>query len=179
MKFRLILSLVVFTIIFSVFSAGSQVTTTNIDAGTFVIVLAGGSKLNDGSTLHRSWLVLNDSSCPVQLLPTGSTNDDLYYCHLQGTFKVTSPVQSYAVNYLLFNSLNDQIKTRSVTLTSDYNPSQSYDLPFLFNQTEGTLTCVLFVSRARTTDGSVWRFNQDQITKSVSSARLQIKSLEP
>ena len=106
---------------------------TNFDGGSIVVDLGDNIKSNDKSSLHRSWYVLNDASCPFQLNQTGikiswsNLKSDFVY-EETGTAKVTEKVQAYEIRYVLFDVFGEHLRTLASGDVLDISATSSFSL---------------------------------------------------
>jgi hypothetical protein len=90
---------------------------TNLDGGTVTTDLGFDVKVNEKSSLHRKWTVLNDPSCPMQLSDAGirtSLHESRYYIFkAAGSAKTSTPVQAFEIRYLLYDVFGEHMQTLS------------------------------------------------------------------
>jgi hypothetical protein len=154
---------------------------TTLDGGSVATDLGYSIKVNKNSSLHRSWVVLNDPGCPVQL--TGSGIVTAYggrdYAYRQvGTFTASEPVAAFEVRYVLFDVFGEHMKTLSAVSVSDAAPGTPLPLSdvgswrALENDVSELLTSVAFVAYVRNSEGKVWRYQDKAITNELAKIRL-------
>ncbi|MCF8146566.1 MAG: hypothetical protein K9N21_21875 [Deltaproteobacteria bacterium] len=71
MKISTSTSLVILIMFIGSTALAQPIKATTADGGSVVTELAYGIKVNKNSTLRRAWVVLNDPSCPIQLINAG------------------------------------------------------------------------------------------------------------
>jgi hypothetical protein len=156
---------------------------TNLDGGTVTTDLGFGVKVNEKSSLHRKWTVLNDPSCPIQLSNAGI---ETVYRQSGFSFKAvcsartSKPVQASEIRYLLYDVFGEHLQTLSTTQVRDFSPDVTYQLggavTWRASETEVSqlLTVVAFVAQVRGEDGKIWRCNQKEIGDELT--RIQLKA---
>jgi hypothetical protein len=158
-----------------------QMQTTTSDGGSVITDLGYNIKVNKNSSLHRSWVVLNDPGCPVQL--TGAGIVTFYggreYAYKQtGTFTASEAVAALEVRYVLYDMFGDHITTLSAVSVADVAagmPSPLSDTGTWRAQENNVsefLTAVAFVANVRTADGKLWRSEDKAITAELVKIRL-------
>jgi len=151
--------------------AAQKIQVTTSDGGSVVTPLSQSIKVNDKSSLHRIWVMLNDPGCPVQLENAGITTaygDREYLYRQSGTFKASEPVVALEVRYVLYDIFGDHLKTLSATSVEDVAADTQLPLSELGrwrgweNEVAELLTVVAFVAQVRTINGKVWHY-QDKV----------------
>lgn len=165
--------------------AAQKIQMTTADGGSVVTDLGYNIKVNKNSSLHRSWIVLNDPGCPVQLSGAGivtSYGGREYNFRQSGTFTATEPVAALEVRYVLYNVFGEHMKTLSATSVADIATETPQPLPDIGswsaweNDVSELLTAVAFVSNVRTLEGRIWRFQEKGITDELGKIRLSVES---
>ena len=160
------------------------------DGGPVVTDLGYNVKVNDGSTLRRSWVTLNDTASAVQLAAAGvatTYGNREYQFTPTGKAKATTAATAFEVRYLLFDTFGNHLKTLSGTEIRDLISGGELELAktgtwrAFENEVSQLLTVVSFVAFTRTADGKVWRYNEKAIGAELARIELQVKSgiLEP
>ena len=145
-------------------------------------------KLNERSSLHRTWTVLNDPSCPVQLIGAGiatsyqpSGYSGRYLFRATGSAKTSKTVQALQIRYLLYDVFGTHLRTLSNIEVTDlpagatYILSESGDWSASETEVSQLLTVVAFVAQVRGEDGSVWRYSQKAIEEELGRVRLTVE----
>ena len=92
------------------------------DGGSVATELGYGIKINKNSTLRRSWVVLNDPSCPIQLFNAGINtqySDSNYNYVPTGSVKTSKAITALEIRYLLYDVFGNHMKTLSITEVAD------------------------------------------------------------
>jgi hypothetical protein len=156
---------------------------TNLDGGTVITDLGYNIKVNEKSALHRTWTVLNDPSCPIQLSDAGiktlySGRD--YHFNATGSAKTSRPVQAFEIRYLLYDVFGEHLRTLSGPKVTDLPADVSFQLGksgtwrAWENDVSQLLTVVAFVAQVRGEDGKIWRYNQKAIGDELGRIQLKV-----
>jgi hypothetical protein len=185
-------SILAIVILCSCSTAISQsIQTTNLDGGSVVTELGLGIKVNKDSSLRRTWIVLNDPSCPIQISDAGIQttyveDDNGYRFRPTGSAKTSKPVRAFEVRYLLYDVFGEHLRTLSSTEVTDlsagdiFSLSQSGSWYAPENDVSELLTVVVFVAQVRGDDGKIWRFDQKAIVDELGRIQLKVADvLEP
>jgi hypothetical protein len=170
-------------------SAPTPVKTETADGGTVLTELGYNITVNKGSSLHRSFVTINDSDCPAELNGSGVTTkyaNDRYSFVPAGFLFPSQPLTAFEVRFVLFDMFGARMKTLSDTSVADVKPSPIalVDSGTWFadeNEVQSVLTVASFVANARTASGKVWHFNDKKITDELTRLNLKITAgaLEP
>jgi hypothetical protein len=167
-----------------------KIKVTNYDGGSVVTELGYGIKVNGQSTLMRSWVVLNDSGCPIQLGRSGikTIYGDREYNYIpEVSISTKEKVAALDIRFLLYDVFGDHIKTILCTQVMDIQSGTTNELKnignwrALENEISGLLTVVSFVAQVRTSSGIAWKFNAKLIDAELSKIKLMESSgfIEP
>jgi hypothetical protein len=155
----------------------------NLDGGTVVTELSPNIKVNEKSALHRTWTVLNDPSCPIQLSDAGIRTlyrGRDYSFNPTGLAKTSKPVQAFEVRYLLYDVFGEHLRTLSSTEVTDLPGDFSFQLGksgtwrAWENDVSQLLTVVAFVAQVRGEAGKIWRYNQKAIGDELGRIQLKV-----
>lgn len=159
----------------------AQITTSKVNGGSIVTKLSSNIKVNNGSTLTREWIVINDEKCPIQLKDVGINSDyltgDGYRFKAAGSINTLEPIAAYEIHHVLYDvfgshltSLNN-IDIIDINGTIDlsqsrggWNPSES--------EVSEYLSCVSYVAAVRTSTGVIWRFKPELIKQELSKIQI-------
>jgi len=161
--------------------AHAQITTSKVNGGSVVTKLSSNIKVNDGSTLAREWIVINDEKCPIQLKDVGINpvyiSGDGYKFKVIGTLNTLEPIAAYEIHHVLYDvfgghltSLNNiDIKDLNGPIDlslsrGGWNPSE--------NEVSEYLSCVSYVAAVRTSTGVIWRFKPELIKQELSKIQI-------
>jgi hypothetical protein len=146
--------------------------------GPFAFTTSFGT-LNQGSTLQREAVILNDPDCPVQLkgASTGFALTRSNFALASTTdFEARGPVQAVSIRHMAFDAfgrhLESFVSTEVLDRTAgphrrEANWAEAGDLvPEL-------LTTVTYVSRVRLSDGTQWAFDERKLLAALRQARLE------
>jgi hypothetical protein len=171
----------------NVFSQSIQ--STNYDGGSVVTELSPKIKLNEKSSLRRSWIVLNGSSCPVQLNKAGIKTaygywggTEQYWFSLDGGANIKQKIQAVEITCMLFDIFGEHLRTLSLTAVEDVETTDSYKLGGRWlageNDVSHFLTSVVFVTSVRTSEGKIWRFDQKAVFDELARTQLKAADIE-
>ena len=168
-------------IVFSLFSLLSfaQIQVGKKDGGSVVTKLGLGVKVNDGSSLNREYVILNDANCPVQLTDAGietSYGERSYAFKPIGTLSVKEPIAAFEVNFVLYDVFGEHIKTLSgkeiTDVGSNANLSKIGSWYATENQVSEYLICVGYVAKVRTQKGTIWSYDYKAIKEQLEKLKI-------
>ena len=154
-----------------------------LDGGDLATDLGYGIKVNDKSTMRRSWVVLNDPLCPVRLSKVGITTEyrqERYRLRAAGEAIPLDSLSAFETRFVLYDTFGDHLKTLSLSEIQDHPTGHAVKLSDVgswsaFNNEETYLLSVVsFVARARTAHGSVWRYREEAISECLERIRLKV-----
>jgi len=159
----------------------AQITTSKVNGGSIVTKLSSNIKVNDGSTLTREWIVINDEKCPIQLKDVGINSDyitsDGYRFKATGSMNTLEPIAAYEIHHVLYDvfgshlmSLNN-IDIKDINGTIDLSKSRGGWSPSE-NEVSEYLACVSYVAAVRTSKGVIWRFKPELIKQELSKIQI-------
>lgn len=187
-----------FTYIFIslVFACGSllaqSIQSTNYDGGTVVTEYRADTgfkpdKINEKSSLRRSWIVLNDASSPVKMAKAGitiryNTSDGFIYVQV-GAIDVNQKVVAIEIRHVLFDVFGNHMITLSSVEIEDRPAANSVELPDFFWRTSEKdasqyLTDVVFIAQVRTADGKIWRPQSEALIRELDRIHLKVSDSE-
>ena len=144
----------------------SQLTVRKREGNSVVSSLGMGVKINDGSSLKREQITINDSTCPIQLSDIGIEtyfNSSKLSFKPNGDFITKEPIVAYEVVHLIYNVFGEHIKSLSNTAITDIDGQSFFSKYSSWYASERNvseyLICVSYVSNVRTKSGKVWHYN--------------------
>lgn len=149
--------------------------------GPFALKI-GGTQFNDGSTLERSSILLNHPECPVMILASASRieqkeSDYVYVTSTDLRFNQSVAAVSWTLS--TFDVFGRHIQDYERIEIKDYTrgwgtfPSTYKAEPGIFGDTIFTeLTTVTYINSVRLADGTVWRYDEPQLEKTLQNAGL-------
>jgi hypothetical protein len=158
-----------------------------LDGGSVITDLGYKIRVNDGSTLHRRWYVLNDPGAPVALSGSGVKTiyrSGEYNFVAVGTGTPSVPIQALEVRMMIFDVWGNHLKTLSVTALRDYQQGTQIDLSkdgiwrTYENEVSETLTVISFVACARRADGISWFFDAKKVLGEVQHIKLKLSEAD-
>ena len=156
----------------------------NIVNGESVITKLGlGVKVNDGSSLSRDWIIINDESCPIQL------NDDVgietsypsesYRFKAIGSVTAKEPIVAYEILHVLYNVFGEHIETLSNTEVIDIKDKKDFYKYASWYATENEISeyliCVSYVANVRTQTGSIWRYSYQSVKEKLDELKISFE----
>jgi hypothetical protein len=176
----------------SVSAATSRLTVTQLDGGPITVY---DSKLGRGGTrpardtdLHRSSIVINDSSSPLQITDAeisiespnmadwAPVRDVVLEKWIRVRLQSRSTVMASQIHALAFDVRNkklwDEEFVKDFATIAPAAPHTTTSIGVGWNRDEAAVlaewvTCVVYVEFARTADGKVWNFDQKLIDSKV------------
>jgi len=164
-----------------------NLTIQNSDGGSAVTELGYGIAVNKGSTLHRRWSIINDSSCPVSL---GTVGTQPIYKSQQygGSYSFTPvgdltpkvPVSAVQVIFAQFDLWGNRERNLAATEIKDLQAGKSFKMEGSWyaseNDVSEQLTSVAFVRNVMTADGKIWRADLDKIATLLQTVALKVSA---
>lgn len=136
-------------------------------------------KSNNKSSLRLEWYVLNDPTCPVQLIGAGVREYEqmglyplTYHYQTNIQMQALEPVTAYQVKFHLYNVFGQFLDNLIVYEVQDLEAKEIYQQEEFFtratDQNPGTLLKVVaYLTYTRKSDGSLWTYNKGSVTKIV------------
>jgi hypothetical protein len=179
----------------------TPITVTKVDGGPLTVYdysAKGRTKAVTGTTLRRSFVILNDPNCPLEITSFGLRTEDpgrtmedatsarlayVLHWHLRSRASITA----WEVQNLVFDTLN-----RFVTGIVDTNEARTGDTKQLgagedyetdregwwkspqTDQLGRWLTSVVFVTAIRTEDGKVWSSNKQSLVAKMKQLSFEL-----
>ena len=152
------------------------------DGGPVTVRSASGM-LNQGSSLKRRWLAVNDLSGPVLLNKAGlyprfDEKEEVHVLMPVGTAQPSQAIAAVEVRYMLFDVWGEHLSTLTMTKMAD--TSTTFDLrdgsgwPAWENEVAQLVTVVAFIARVRLENGQIWSYDPDRLTSEVRSLGLNV-----
>jgi hypothetical protein len=159
---------------------------TNYDGGSIKSLLWPGYYMNEKSSLRRTWFVLNDTSCPVQLLKTGVNTHHRERAHEfrnAGEIQINQNVQAIEIRYIIFDVFGDFITTLTSTEVADIPKTDSHKIEVVFRRVAESnastmLSVAAFVAQVRTEDGKIWRYDDKAINEALARIHLKVAHVD-
>lgn len=130
--------------------------------------------INDGSSLRRLWVTLNDTECPLRITDmtflTEGRSGNIFF-KVGGTMRPSVPLSAYEVRFLLFDIFDSLLTTFTIREVNDHDIDAQIPLAATWgvgrSDVEVFLTVVAYVAQARTQDGAVWRYDKNEVAYSI------------
>ena len=176
---------------------------TRLDGGTLTrYAPEGGKVLTEaipGTSVRRSFVILNDPACPVKVGAFGFSMHDLdrpnLLYSLDWAFKAQSPVTAWEAKAYAFDQMNRFLwadkfangtrgkDATGLELASEYKTDRERWLRWLAEDQAAAAdnfgkwtTSVVFMTAARTKDGKVWFCDKEALKGQVGALSLEIPS---
>ena len=165
------------------------VSVTRGDGGSVQTPLSSDIAVNKGSSLHREWITIHDSACPISLVDNVGVKTLYVADRVRGDYEYSAkfsveakePVTAFEVRFLLFDLWGNHLKTLSMT--------EIFDLPDkkdvsgernAFSENEVSAS-IAFVARVRTQSGRVFEADTVKILEEARkfSRKFSPENLEP
>ncbi len=171
-------------------AAAQEIKVKTREGGSVVTYLESGSRLNDTSSLKRTWIVLNDTSSPAKISDAGLNTkhqDGNFLFEPSGWVNPSEPVSAVNVRFVLYDMFGNHMETLSGTIVEDFGPETSFDLrrlgfwPAGKFQAKELLTIAVFVADVRTQGEKVWTYSPFSIRSKLNALGLATHAdmLEP
>ena len=129
--------------------------------------------INEGSSLRRSWVTLNDTECPLEIVeamfPVKGNSGD-FTVRATGHMRPREPISAFEIRILLFDVFGNHLKSLTTTMVKDYGAGDEVPLTGYWtigmSDVQDLLTAVVFVANVRTQEGVVWQYSEEAIAKS-------------
>ena len=153
------------------------------DGGSVLTELGYDLKVNDTSSLRRSWVILNDPTCPVRLINAGVTTgfaDGQFIFSASGAALASVAICAVEIRFIAYDVFGDHMKTLSLKDFSDTASNARLDLKKLGtwnawnNEVSELLTVVGFVAKVRTGEGAVWKYREGPISDKLTDIHLAV-----
>jgi len=151
--------------------------------GTFSFKI-GTVVLNEGSSLEREAVILNDPTCPIQInsasISLSYSREDRNFLY-KGTSQIESlkSVQALELRHVLFDVFGQHLKNLSNFKVQDFEAGNSELSGEWRVYPEGDigkfLSSVTFIVRVRLEDGTQWVADFEKLGTSLSSLELERK----
>lgn len=146
----------------------AQITVTKTEGSSVVTKLSMGIKVNDGSSLIREKITINDAQCPVQLNNVGiqpiySSSRSNYTFNPEGNLVTKEPIVALEVYHVLYDVFGEYIKTLSNTEVLDVLGQHDISKSSIWYASENDISnyfsCVSYVANVRTKNGQLWHYD--------------------
>lgn len=170
-----------FVILFAIVSTNTfaQISVTKAQGSSIITVLGYGIKLNDGSSLNREKITLNDASCPIQLNDVEiltSYSERSYNFKQNGSISINEPIVAYEIHYMLYDVFGEHLKTLSATKIIDLEGMQELPKTSSWYASETNTSqyyrCVAYVANVRTKAGKLWKYNYPSIKEKLNELEI-------
>ena len=151
------------------------------DGGSVAVRTASGI-LNQGSSLKRTWYVIDDQKAPAGLdhagaFPRWTEKEGLQYFMPVGIVSPKEAISAVEVRYVLFDVWGQHLRTLAVTQLTDSSTHIDFrgsnKWVALESEVSQLVTVVSFIARVRTAEGEVWSFDADRIVPHLRDLGLQ------
>jgi len=168
-------------------TSARKLTLQTYDGGSVVTELGYGIAVNKGSSLHRRWYVINDSSCPLDLGTVGinavykSAQYSAGYSFLPvGDLTPKVSISAVRVIFAQFDLWGDRERTLAANEVRDLPAGQSFKITGTWyadeNDVAEQLTSVAYVRNAMTADGKIWRADLDKIVALLQTVAITVSA---
>jgi len=175
------LFLLTFCLLFAIFSF-SQLTVSKKQGSSVVTKLGMGIKVNDGSSLFREQITMNDANCPVQLSDVGvetSYGSSSYSFKPTGSLTTKEPIVAYEVIHVIYNVFGEHMKTLSNTEITDIDGQKDFSKYSSWYASENNVsqyfTCVSYVANVRTKSGILWHYNYKALKEQLGKLEISFE----
>lgn len=138
---------------------------------------------NEGSTLRRSWITLDDTDCPLAIVSAGvavsGDPSEKQWFGVAGSVRPRVPISAFEVRFILLDMFGGRLTTLSKTEIKDLDVDDEVILSEVrprrrrvgadweagSHDVRELLTVVSFVAHVRTREGVVWRYDEQAIAE--------------
>lgn len=152
------------------------------DGGSVAVRTANGV-LNQGSSLKRTWYVIDDQKAPAGLdhagvFPRLDEKEKMQYIMPVGTVSPKQAISAVEVRYVLFDVWRQHLRTLSVTQLADSSTHVDFRGSAMWvtleSEVSQLVTVVSFVARVRTAEGGVWTFDASRMVRQLQDLGLNV-----
>ncbi len=160
----------------------ADIRSTTEDGGSVAVLgerLRAGSSytyggMNEGSTLRRRWVTLDDTNCPIAIVHSGLSVDGSPGSRrfgVVGSVRPRVPVSAFEVRFVLLDVFGSHLRTLSKTEIRDLDAGDELALTekgshdARYHDVRELLTVVTFVAQVRTRTGVTWRYDPHAISE--------------
>ena len=165
--------------LFSSLPSAKLLSLSKKDGDSVVLKLGFGIKVNDGSSLNREWININDASSPIQISEVGINTvygSGGYSFKSTGFLTVKEDVTAFEIVHVLYDVFGEHFKTLSNREVIDINTSLDLSKKGSWYASENNvsdfLICVSYVANVRKKDGSIWRYNYNGIKEQLNTLKI-------
>ncbi len=188
MKTKILVALMFFTII--QICAYGQIKVKTTDGGSVVTRLGLGVKVNNGSTLNRQWITINDEKSPLKLQDVGikvTYSSPSFSFASAGFIYPHDSIVAYEIHHVLYDFFGEHIKTLSnLQITDLLVPTDiggigsSSSWYASENDVSEYFICVSYVAKVRTKGSQIWSYDLKTIQNELQKIKLKFdESYEP
>ena len=147
---------------------GSVVTVIDLEYAEDLII-------NEGSSLRRSWVTLNDTECPLTIVEVAFPilqERRRFNLRAEGWMKPRVPISAFEIKVLLFDVFGRPMDSFSTTVIKDFDAGVRVRLwasgpEMRLGQVGELLTAMVLVANVRMQDGAVWQQSEGEIANSI------------
>jgi len=166
--------------------AADELLVSEGNAGPPVFRIGDGSKINEGSSLRRKWIVLEHPESPVTLRQAGLTTgfrDGSYLFSPVGEIECHAAIRAIELQFDTFDVFADHLKRFALSIVQDCEAGDSLSLatlrvswqsPWWFPYLKTFLTSVSHVSKVRLANGDLWRADSQQVDGKLRALQLRL-----
>lgn len=147
--------------------------------GPFATRVYAYGQINQGSSLTRESILLNDPTCPIQIRHHTTTfgyRDRGPSFVADTAVEFIKPIVAYKVTVMLYDVFGAHMSNLVNTDVKDFKPSEA-KLHAEWRASDrdlvSLLTTVTFVKQERLADGSQWRFNAKSLAAALAKLNLE------
>ncbi len=135
-------------------------------------------KVNEGSSLMREYITINDESCPIKLEKVGirvGTCNTLCF-NAVGNISAKKPVVAYEIHHLLYDVFNEYFRILTKIEVVDLSTNMEYSQTFWdAGNIQGSilLSSVSYVAKVRTVDNAIWYYDNDSLQHAFQNLNLK------
>jgi hypothetical protein len=158
-----------------------------LDGGSVVTTLSPTIKVNDGSTLRRRTVALNDPTCPIQLRG-GAVSTFYRAARISGHYEFESlglmtaleDVRAFEIRYVLVDVFGAHLRTLSFVRVLDLESGKTVAVePGQWRASENDVTryfaSVAFVAQVRRASGIVWKADYQEILREIGRFQFSVR----
>jgi hypothetical protein len=156
-----------------------EISITKADGGS--VQTSSRTGVNLGSSVHRRWFIINDTTCPVTLGNVGPSPHYVgpsYQLDAQGFVQAAENILAFEILFPMFDLWGDHMHTLSLNHVEDLAPKLPLRLEGSWYATENDVreyfTAVAFVDKVMTADGKIWRADRKLITQKLAEVQIQV-----
>ena len=160
----------------------SQIIINRFESSSVVTKIMPGYFYNEGSSLKREMIVLNDTNCPIKLnnieIVLQKKGDNNFIS--KGNLLAKEPIMAFELTHILYDVFGRYLRTLTEIVVKDINNQHTlyndlYSWYASTNDKKSYLYCITFVKTVRLKNGKIWYNNFDALKNEIENLKFSFK----